>query len=366
METPVSKRAWHTTFRTVVKWAIFLVVLIFIVRRGVELWKTAPAEAISVNGLWLVPAALSYFVGWLPSVWLWRRFLFAMGQPISWWTALRAYYVGHLGKYVPGKALALVIRGALVKDDDVSPLLAGVTGACETIVYMAAGGAVAVMLSPIALGRSPAIELLASSVWIQEHPSLWILIVALGTFATTPLSAWFFTRICRQATGRSGTAEGRIPARRHEDGQKPEGKTTEARISASLVSQGVIVTACGWLFHGLSLGFVLQSISSRPIDFSQFPMWLAACSLSMVGGFIVLVAPGGIGVREGLLIEALKDQPSVGPAAAIIAAGILRALWFATELIVAGGLFGAGRNRPLAPKPPTVDVNGSPPESPGS
>lgn len=332
--------------------------LIFIVRRAMDLWKAAPAETISVNGVWLIPAALAYTVGWLPSVWLWRRFLQAMGQPISWWTAFRAYYVGHLGKYVPGKALALVIRGAMVKDENVSPLLAGITGACETIVYMAAGAMLALMVSPIALSRSP---VFGSSGWnarVQEHSSLWVLIVAMGTFATTPLSAWFFTRVCgRRISGSKENAEG--------NGRTAENEQSH-RISAGLVAQGVVVAAVGWLFHGLSLGFVLQSVSSQPIDFAQFPVWLAACSGSMVGGFVVLVAPGGIGVREGLLIEALKDQPSVGPTVAILAAGILRGVWFVTELIVAGMLYLSGHRRTPAPNIQNTDSTGSTPESPGS
>jgi hypothetical protein len=313
---------------------IFVVVLVFIARRAIDLWKSAPPESISIHVGWLIPAGLAYFVGWLPSVWVWKRFLEATGNRIRWWTALRAYYASHLGKYIPGKALALVIRGAMVEEDGANPLLAGITAACETIVFIAAGGALALILSPRVLGRAPVLGSFASTVWLQEHWLLLAFVVMVATFATTPFSSWFFTRICRKAAGRDDKAEGRR--------QKAENKEAEIKISAGLVSQGVMATSVGWLFHALSLGFVLQSLSSEPIDFAQFPVWLASCTLSLVGGFIVLIAPGGLGVREGILIEALKDQPSVGPTMAILAAGILRAVWFVTELLVAGVLFVAG------------------------
>ena len=59
----------------------------------------------------------------------------------------------------------------------------------------------------------------------------------------------------------------------------------------------------------------------------------------------MLVAPGGLGVREGLLIEVLKDQPEIGPGLAVVAAGLLRSVWFITELTSATVFYLAGRRR---------------------
>lgn len=97
-------------------------------------------------------------------------------------------------------------------------------------------------------------------------------------------------------------------------------------ISAALISLGIAMTSVGWICHALSLGCVLQAISDAPFSGNSFPRWLAATTVSTVGGFVVLIAPGGLGVREGLLIEALKDQPEISPSTAVIAAGLLCSL----------------------------------------
>ena len=104
----------------------------------------------------------------------------------------------------------------------------------------------------------------------------------------------------------------------------------------------------GWICHAFSLGFVLKSLSDAPFKLTLFPVWLASASLSLVGGFVVLIAPGGIGVREGILIEALKDHPEIGPSTAVIAAGLLRVVWFVTELLTAAVLFMAKPRTPTS------------------
>jgi uncharacterized membrane protein YbhN (UPF0104 family) len=66
--------------------------------------------------------------------------------------------------------------------------------------------------------------------------------------------------------------------------------------------------------------------------------------LSYVIGFIILVAPGGLGVREFFLklflTPDLAALPGLGAAAApgtaVLAVLVLRLVWTAAELIVAG------------------------------
>jgi uncharacterized membrane protein YbhN (UPF0104 family) len=119
-----------------------------------------------------------------------------------------------------------------------------------------------------------------------------------------------------------------------------------ANITAKLVLQGVLITSLGWICHAISLGCTLQSVSDHAVDLAQFPLMLASVSLSTFAGFLILVAPGGLGVREWVLIETLKDQPTIGSDKAIIAAGLLRIVWFVAELAAAGILFAIKPRRP--------------------
>ena len=133
------------------KWGLFIVVLLFVGKRAIDLWRNSPKIDLRVDVRWLVPAAGMYLVGWMPSVWFWRAMLKRMHQKVGWYDATRAYYVGHLGKYLPGKALVLVMRGTMLKEAGANPVFAGVTAAYETLMFMWSGAALAVALAPLAM-----------------------------------------------------------------------------------------------------------------------------------------------------------------------------------------------------------------------
>ena len=145
--------------------------IVFVGRRAMQIWESAPPDTIHIKWKWLFAASGFYFVGWLPSVWLWRALLIRMQQPLDWWNALRAYYVGHLGKYIPGKALVLVIRGSMVKQAGTDPVLAGVAAAYETLVFMATGTALCLAIFPFALRHSEWTWLPTQFRWLREWPA---------------------------------------------------------------------------------------------------------------------------------------------------------------------------------------------------
>lgn len=320
------KRGWWP----VIKWSLFVVMIVFVGKRAIALWQANPSIDLHVDIRWLIPAAVMYLVGWFPSVWFWGALLRQMDQHASRYELIRAYFVGHIGKYVPGKALVLFIRGGLLKEAGLNPLLGALTAAYETLVSMAAGAAIAVALAPAVIPDSLWQRLPGALQTLRQHPRALPLLVVVASVASAPFSAWLFTRVGRKA----------IP--------KVADTPVTSAITAKLVIQGVLITSLGWMCHALSLGCTLQSISTEQLDFRQFPVWLASVALSTFAGFVILVAPGGLGVREWVLIETLKDQPTIGSDRAIVAAGLLRLVWFVAEL-VAGLLYFAKPKKPSDP-----------------
>ena len=157
MEETSAKPAAPTRRRRIwpfLKWGLFAVVIVFVGRRALQLWQDSPRTELHVDVWWLIPATVTYQIGWLSSVWFWRALMIRMHQRIGWYQAIRAYYVGQVGKYVPGKGLVLVLRGSLVKEAGVNPVFAGVTAAYETLVFMWAGSALALALAPLTLPES--------------------------------------------------------------------------------------------------------------------------------------------------------------------------------------------------------------------
>ncbi len=73
-----------------------------------------------------------------------------------------------------------------------------------------------------------------------------------------------------------------------------------------------------WVLHGAGLGFILHSVTgvSPLTSASEFLLLMSFAALSQTLGYLAFFAPGGLGVREAVLLACLT--PLVGPLAAVI------------------------------------------------
>jgi len=233
---------------------------------------------------------------------------------------VRAYFIGHLGKYVPGKAWSLLMRTGMLADAGIRPGVAALTATYETLTTMAAGALVAaVLLACLALE--------ASTTW-------WAL--ALLALAGLPILPPVFNRLMKMVAALAGKAARKFGTDA-EIAPLPHVRTTT-------LLAGLALTAAGWLLLGLSLWMVVQALvpEPQPWDWETWGRCTAAGALAYVAGFVAVVVPGGLGVREALLAEALTLEltPSVGSDQAVPLAVavvlVLRLLWTAAEVIMAG------------------------------
>ena len=88
-----------------IKLLIVVLVVWFIRRTIVDAWKDLESHPLHVDYGWLAAAGGLYLLGSLFCGVFWHRILRAMRQEVGFWKAIRAFYLGHLGKYVPGKAM---------------------------------------------------------------------------------------------------------------------------------------------------------------------------------------------------------------------------------------------------------------------
>lgn len=315
------------------KWSLFGVVLAFVAQRGVEIWRKdgASLAQLSLDWRWIPPAMAAYIAGWLPSVWFWRRMMHRLGARLRFRDTARAYYCGHLGKYAPGKAGVFLIRAALVRELGFFAAPAAVTVAFETLSLMGSGCAVAAALAPRLLAESHRSQLPPWMGEVVARPWLPPLLVAAFVALMLPLMARLFTRVARRMT----------PAEMLLQEQSP-------KIDPPLLASGLVALSFSWMLLGLSLGCTLKAIGAST-TFSDWPVWTGAVSFATAVAFIAIFAPGGMGVREGLLMEALRGQEHIAPAQAVAATILLRILWLLAEIIAAAALYYA--IRPRVPKP---------------
>jgi hypothetical protein len=326
--TPVRSLHRRKRFWSALKWSLTVLVLAFVAMRAKQLWDQGAAGDVELHAGWLVLAGVLYALGWLPSAWFFKVTLLRMGDDIGWRPLLRAYYCGHLGKYVPGKALVPIIRGQMIASAGGRFRAGALAVVYDSVVFMGVGVEITIallaFLIPKRLEHAPSLlQTLAAHPWgrwVLEHPIVLPIGVLVAVVASLPLVGRMFAFA---ATKLAPLGEDQVLTR---------------RIDASLIGQGFLVFTVAWFVHGMSLWAVLRGVGVAA-SLSALPTWTACIALPMTAGFIALFAPGGVGVREGVLIEVLKAQPGIDPRQAVAAAFALRLVGLLTEVIVAVVLY---------------------------
>jgi uncharacterized membrane protein YbhN (UPF0104 family) len=242
--------------------------------------------------------------------------LAALGQPAPWSATLRAYFFGHLGKYVPGKALAVILRVAAVGKWVRSIRVAIASSLLETLTMMAVGGVLAALLSAFVLQLEWTLTALA------------LTMAAACAAPTIPPVARFLARI-----GALRFRQSIESAEATDSSRRPTDATDEFDgINLRLLASGWLAGGLCWLLLGLSLGATLRAIGVDDLDpIAQLPLLVAAVSFAVVSGFASML-PGGVGVRDLLLMQLLA--PHFGDANALVAAVLMRLVWLVSEVCV--------------------------------
>ncbi len=288
---------------------------------------------------WLLLSALLYVLGLSMSALYWKRLLGHLGAHPPLGSALRAYYLGHLGKYLPGKAWALLLRTSLVRGHGVGVGLAALTSLYEVLTTMAAGVLVAVVLFAVLgtdAGAGLNAETLRHLLWLEQpgegglqRPVVVLMAALLFGAIVVPLHPAIFNRLAHRMS---------LPFRERDAAQLP-------RIRLIYLVEGLALTAVGWLLLGASFAATLRGIvgADWPLFDVRTARLPAIMGLSYVIGFVVFIAPGGLGVREFLLTLLLTPE-LVGVqgmgiedarATVVLAVLVLRLVWTTAELITA-------------------------------
>ncbi|MBD3676236.1 MAG: flippase-like domain-containing protein [Planctomycetaceae bacterium] len=295
--------------KVALKAILTLLVLAFVGRRTWHLIEGQDLSEISVCPGWLAASALFYGLGWLPSIWFWRNLMSTLGGTPPWLFSGKAYFAGHLGKYIPGKAGVLLIRAAMLKERGHQFGAAALTAAYETLVMMGVGLVVAGSLAPLLV---PETTLTDHAPWVIGWRWVPGVILVVAAVLALPLVTWLLSWVAGKFSGSSEVT---------------------VRISSRQLLKGYAVFLITWICLGLSLGAALQSLSDDWLSLADLPLWIAAVSASTVIGFFAVFAPGGLGVREGIMIEILRIQPEISAEEAALASWILRVIWLVTEAL---------------------------------
>jgi len=351
---------------------VLLVVLVawFVRATLVKAWDQIRHDPWQADFRWLAVSTLLYVASLFPAAWFFWLTLRTLHQPVDWWTALRAYCVGHLGKYVPGKAMVVVLRAGIVRGPGISTPLAAAAVFYETLTMMAVGAfwAAAVLAvhwrqGTLELGdRLPAGTVIAGTVamlvvsLLPTVPPLFVRLLAL-------------MKIDRQATApqsddSTAIHSACVPPSHEERAHAPQPEMPQATEDAPPLSSspeagpsnssggvppaapialgfglplaGWIAMAVAWLLMGASLWATIRGISAADLPWTtHWPDYSAVMALALVAGFLSMI-PAGFGVRDLLLVVLCARLFHIGEGPAAVATALLRIEWLLAELIISG------------------------------
>ncbi|GGM26492.1 lysylphosphatidylglycerol synthase domain-containing protein [Dactylosporangium sucinum] len=261
--------------------------------------RTALATSLGeVRAGALLGAAGLVVVGLIATMQVWRVLLAGLGAPLGPLPAAQTFFVGQLAKYLPGSMWSVLAQMELARAHQVPRSRTATAAALTMAVSLGAGLLTAVVVLPFASDR------VGSRSW-------WLLL------GLPLLAVLLHPRLVNRVVGGALRLARRPPL--------PEP-----------LSSRTIIAAVGWAVlswvllgaHVAALGWPLGADTVRAALVSTGGFALAWCL-----GFLMLVAPAGVGVREVLLVALLGTQLTVGQATAVTV--LSRALMTAADLALA-------------------------------
>lgn len=238
----------------------------------------------------------------------WRAMVAQWAERLDAFSAMRIWFVSNLGRYVPGKVWQIGAMGVMAQQAGVSAVAAVGSSLVIALVNLLVGFAV--------VGATGA-GLLATVLPSREALIVAVTVLAAGVVALP----WVLPPLMRftlRVTGRSPS----VAAPPH--------------LPARVIWLAALGCGVAWVLYGIAFReLAVALLGSASGDVAAY---VAVFTLSYLLGFLVLFAPGGIGVRELSMSTLLVAAGlAAGPEAALLV--IASRLWLTVLEIVPGLLF---------------------------
>ncbi len=232
---------------------------------------------------------------------------------LGFMTVARFWAISNFGRYLPGKVWGIGAMAAMAQQAGVGGVAAAGSAVLNTIVNIVSGGVVALVAGWSSFDRIS-----------QGRSELGIALIAIaiaGLFAL-PLALPVMLSIVRRVTGRD-IVVANIPRR-----------AFYIALAGNVLS---------WLMYGAAFQvFVRGVVGAAPGTFANY---VTAYAWPYVLGYLAILAPGGLGVREVALAQTLTALSIATPPQALLISATSR-LWLTVLELLPGLLFLAIGARP--------------------
>lgn len=301
-------------------------------KKDPELWK------LSLRPGWMALSGALYVLGLGFCCWYWVRLLHVLGQRPRIASAIRSYYLGLMGKYLPGKAWALVLRAGVAAGPGVHGGIAAMTSFYEVLTTMTVGAMwAAILFALLAPATSPnldwqalhdVIRLKVPENTVLDRNTLVVIAALLFAAIGLPIVPAVFNRVVHRIS---------LPFRDADAAALPH-------IGLKVLASGFLLSSINWLCFGASLWAILHAVLEQPPVWSWEALALhtAYIGLAYVAGFVILIIPSGLGVREFFLmlflVPEISDLTGLSWAdsdkLAFFTVVLLRLVWTVAEVVM--------------------------------
>lgn len=261
-------------------------------------WSEVTAAIGEMHWLSIALAFLMVILGSAAALMSWRILLAEEGHALGFLDASRIFFVGQLGKYLPGSVWSIVVQMELATRLKVPRARTFTATLCWTGLSLASALTVGVIGLPM-LGADAAIT------WVLV-PLLPIALFCSHPVILTKIVDKFLKLIRKPPLPHQFTWRGVLGA-----------------------FGWLLVT---WLCYGTHLWLLANSLGTP--GFSGFVRCLSGFALALGAGIVFIVAPSGAGAREALIVAALAGVMSSGEALGV--AVVSRMLFTVADIALAG------------------------------
>jgi uncharacterized membrane protein YbhN (UPF0104 family) len=254
---------------------LLVAAIVFVVLRVRSLWHGGHIELARVGWITLAASIVCAAAGTAAAGWIWLSILEALGVSTQRrWAGL--FFQAQLGKYIPGSVWQYAGRAAVARAEGIPVRPVAVSLPIEFVASALAAGLLAALL----LG------------W-------WGAAVA----ATAALLLIALER----------------PARAR-------------RPAAFAIVRATLLYLPAWLTLGGSFWLCARGLLDVPVG--DLPLYGGAFVVAWLGGLVAVYAPGGLGVREAVLVALLSSR--TGAADALVVAVASRLILTFVDVLLAG------------------------------
>jgi hypothetical protein len=292
--------------KQVAGWAVIIAIFLYLGRMVWENWGEVKETGFSFDPIFLLLGTLIFGASYFIQIGAWFLITRKLGIALPFMETLESWLYSQLGKYLPGKVWLLLGRFYLYESKGKSKKAISIALYFETATVMMA--AVLVFLAGLVFLK-----------WAKPfHPEReleWLILpvvfilISLHPRVLEKMVNWILFRLKRESIS--------------------------LFISYRDILWILVICILAWVVGGGGFYLFVSSVFPVPANYVLF--LTASLAISSTLGLIALFAPGGLGIREGVLVYLLSVLMP-GPVAVIVS--VLTRIWMTViEMVLIGMVY---------------------------